>query len=79
MAATIFDLIKIISDKCAIKPEKIKPDSKLVADLGIGGDDGYEHRHIGMACHNKSIALEAGFSAVKKLKHRIRTKCHCFD
>lgn len=42
MPVDINDLRHIISEATGISFDKIRSDSKLVSELGIGGDDGYE-------------------------------------
>lgn len=42
MPVDINDLRHIISEETGIPFDKIRSDSKLVSELGIGGDDGYE-------------------------------------
>ena len=42
MSIDIDELRSIISEETGNPLNKIKPDSKLVSELGIDGDDGYE-------------------------------------
>ena len=42
MTIDINKLRRIISDETGTPLDKVQPDSKLVSELGVGGDDGYE-------------------------------------